>query len=111
MKDDNSSITNSSSWKPGKLRLPVGLSHSVTNFLAEVGNEVDKAYQTADSPGEMLGLLVADYSWEASETEWHGTTFQNVWRSCQTSQGEQLRVVVSLSSKGALTQTYHMWWK
>ncbi|MGA2412766.1 MAG: hypothetical protein ABSG46_20580 [Candidatus Binataceae bacterium] len=104
-------------FRPGKAPLRVTLTGNVAQFLANAGQEIADAYDAADDVDELIKLLEGHADWTSYDMDWTPPrggakqTFHNVYRSTQTSATEELRVIVTKSSRGDLSVTFHTWWK
>lgn len=108
--EDNDTQPTTETWLPGKGKIQVNLSGTLAKFQAVAWAELEGAFAAASDVQELLALL-SNAGWETLETEWKEITFDNRFRAYPVSATEQLRLIVSLSSKKRLTVGLHTWYR
>jgi hypothetical protein len=97
-------------FRPGKIKIQNALNANMVSFLQTSSTELDTAWKAAEAPDDLLAALEA-VGWIRADTEWGGKTYKNVYRAIKTSATEELHYSVSVLQNGAVTVTFHPWWK
>jgi hypothetical protein len=102
-------------WRPGRNRVQVPLTGRMAEFLADATGAVVRSWEVADDTQEFL-MELSKLGWEESHTKWASPgraaqEFDNRYLSTGTTESEQLRVTVSVSSRNQVSLNFQTWWR